>query len=120
MSPKQQPRQRMSTTYAIEFDVDDDVSREPRYAVTAVATRVGVRIQTLRRYEEYGLLEPMRSDEGYRLYSDADIARIERIRRLVNDLGVNLAGVAAILHLRNQLILSQRELHRLREQSGRD
>ena len=94
---------------------DESASREPRYVITAVAARVGVRVQTLRRYEEYGLLEPMRSASGSRLYSDADIAEIERIRRLVDDLGLNLAGVAAVLHLRAQLIMAQRELQQLRD-----
>ncbi len=116
MMPHDQPLAAVS----IEVDLDENLSREPRYAGTVVATRVGVRVQTLRRYESYGLLEPARSKTGYRLYSESDIARVRRIRRLTDDLGVNLAGVAAILHLRNQLILSQRELERYREQAGRD
>jgi MerR family transcriptional regulator/heat shock protein HspR len=91
----------------------ESVSEEPRYVITAVAARVGVRVQTLRRYEAYGLLEPKRAG-GSRLYSDADIAQIERIRRLIDDLGINLAGVAAVLHVRAQLIAAQQELRELR------
>ncbi|HET7094875.1 MAG TPA: MerR family transcriptional regulator [Thermomicrobiales bacterium] len=93
----------------------EDVSPEPRYVIAAVAARVGVRVQTLRRYEAYGLLEPRRAGSGNRLYSEADIEQVERIRRLINDLGINLAGVAAVLHLRAQLIAAQQELQRLRE-----
>jgi MerR family transcriptional regulator, heat shock protein HspR len=92
----------------------EGVSTEPRYVIAAVAARVGVRVQTLRRYEEYGLLFPTRSETGPRLYSEADIAQVERIRRLMTDLGINLAGVAAVLHLRAQLIAAQQELRRLR------
>jgi MerR family transcriptional regulator/heat shock protein HspR len=70
------------------------------------------------RYEEWGLLEPERSGRG-RLYSDADIERVKRIRRLVNDLGVNLAGAAAVMHLRRQVIALQREMQALRDQLDR-
>ena len=91
---------------------------EPRYAISVVAARCGVRKGTLRRYEEWGLLEPARSGRQ-RLYSEADIDHVLRIRRLVDDLGVNLAGAAAVLHLRRQVISLQRELDALREQLGR-
>jgi MerR family transcriptional regulator, heat shock protein HspR len=90
--------------------------QEPRYVIATVARRVGVRVQTLRRYEEYGLLEPRQSGSGNTLYSDSDIDQVLRIRRLIDDLGINLAGVAAVLHLRAQLIAAQEELRRLREQ----
>lgn len=90
--------------------IDDEPSREPRYAVTAVAVRVGLRVQTVRRYEAVGLVEPARDASGIVLYSEADIDRIVRARRLVDDLGVNLAGAVAVLHLRQQLLALQREL----------
>lgn len=88
---------------------------EPRYAITVVAARVGVHVQTLRRYEAFGVVEARAVDAGMRLYSDDDIDRARRVRRLVADLGVNLAGAAAILHLRDQLLDLQRELRGLRE-----
>jgi MerR family transcriptional regulator, heat shock protein HspR len=93
----------------------DGPRHEPRYAISVVAARCGVRKGTLRRYEEWGLLEPVRSGRQ-RLYSEADIEHVLRIRRLVDDLGVNLAGAAAVLHLRQQVISLQRELDALREQ----
>lgn len=99
---------------------DEEPSREPRYVVTAVAVRVGLRVQTVRRYEAVGLIEPAIDETGIALYSDADIDHIRRARRLVSDLGVNLAGAAAILHLRQQLLGLQRELRVMRErQPGR-
>ena len=99
--------------------VDDNGTRdEPRYAISVVAARCGVRKGTLRRYEEWGLLEPVRSGRR-RLYSETDIEHVQRIRRLVEDLGVNLAGAAAVMHLRQQVIALQRELEDLRQQFDR-
>ena len=61
--------------------------------------------------------EPIRSGRR-RLYSEADIEHVQRIRRLVDDLGINLAGAAAVMHLRQQVIALQRELDDLRQQFG--
>ena len=92
---------------------EDELSREPRYAVAAVAVRCGIQVQTLRHYERIGLIEPAAVDAGLRLYSEADVARLRRIQRLVSDLGVNLAGVEVILHMREQLLALRRELAEL-------
>ncbi|MBA2598319.1 MAG: MerR family transcriptional regulator [Chloroflexia bacterium] len=107
----------MSVTVS-DWIVKDGASDEPRFAISIAAARCGVRIGTLRRYEEWGLLEPVRSGQR-RLYSEADIEHVLRIRRLVDDLGVNLAGVAAVLHLRHQVIALQREMEMLRDQNIR-
>lgn len=93
---------------------EGDPRMEPRYARSAVATRVGLHVQTIRRYEEYGLVLPHRTNGGYPLYSDQDIDELQRIRRLTNDLGVNLPGVAAILHLRRQVVSLQQEVFIMR------
>lgn len=100
-----------------DWMIEEGPHDEPRYAISVVADRCGVRKGTLRRYEEWGLLEPARAGRQ-RLYSEADIDHVLRIRRLVDDLGVNLAGAAAVLHLRRQVISLQRELDALREQLG--
>jgi DNA-binding transcriptional MerR regulator len=92
---------------------------EPRYAINVVSARTGVHVTTIRRYEEAGVVESITVQSGTRLYSDADIDRIWRARRLIDDLGVNLAGAAAILHLREQLIALQREFQTLRDQTRR-
>ena len=97
-----------------DWRAEDAPSNEPRYAISVVASRCGVHRRTLHRYEEWGLLEPTRSGRG-RLYSEADIERILRVRRLVEDLGLNLAGAAAVLHMRRQVIALQRELDALRD-----
>lgn len=91
-------------------EVEEAGDDEPRYLITAVASRAGIHVQTVRRYEAYGLVAGRRSERGLALYSEADIARVRRIRRLTDDLGVNLAGAAAVLHLREQVIALKREL----------
>ena len=101
-----------------DWVVDNGAKDEPRYAISVVADRCGVRKGTLRRYEEWGLLEPVRAGRR-RLYSEADIEHVQRIRRLVDDLGINLAGAAAVMHLREQVIALQRELEDLRQQFDR-
>ncbi|MFM9107079.1 MAG: MerR family transcriptional regulator [Chloroflexota bacterium] len=102
----------------LEFEPEDEPDTEPRYAPAAVAARVGIHIHTIRRYEQYGLVEPHSAARGRTLYSDADVEDLRRIRRLTDDLGVNLAGVAAILHLRRQLVTLQREMAAIRRQRG--
>ena len=114
-------RQSKSGMYHVsvtDWRVENGAKDEPRYAISVVAARCGVRKGTLRRYEEWGLLEPARAGRQ-RLYSEADIEHVQRIRRLVDDLGVNLAGAAAVLHLRQQVIALQREMDALREQLDR-
>lgn len=83
------------------------------YTIRVAAAQVGLHEQSLRAYERLGLIRPQRSKGNIRLFSDADIEQIRFIKRLVDDLGVNLAGVEVIMHLRNQLIETQAELTRL-------
>src|SRR3954452_23057293 len=94
---------------------EDNARDEPRYAISVVAARCGVQTGTLKRYEEWGLVEPSRTGRR-RLYSEADIERVQRVRRLMDDLGINLAGAAAVMHLRQQVISLQREMRALRDQ----
>lgn len=77
--------------------------REARYTISVAAEMVEVHQQTLRHYERLGLVEPERGKGEIRYFSDEDIDRILQIRRLVNDLGVNLAGVEVILNMRDQM-----------------
>ena len=77
---------------------------------------VGPRVDRIgrRRQQRRGLIAPQRSSGNIRQFSDADVEQIRFIKRLVDDLGVNLAGVEVILHMRDQLIQAQRELTALR------
>ncbi|NWG20499.1 MAG: helix-turn-helix transcriptional regulator [Chloroflexi bacterium] len=85
------------------------------YTIKSAAALCGMHEQSLRLYERRGLIRPQRSPGNIRRYSDLDIEQIRFIKRLVDDLGVNLAGVEVILHMRHQLVEAQRELDALRQ-----
>ena len=83
------------------------------YIISVAAQKAEVHEQTLRHYERLGLISPARkgdSPHSPRLYSDRDIERVVQIRRLMRDLGVNLAGVEAILHMRDRMEQMQEDL----------
>ncbi|MBI2957207.1 MAG: MerR family transcriptional regulator [Chloroflexi bacterium] len=84
--------------------------REPRYVISIAARMIGVHTHTLRYYERVGLVEPARSDTNLRLYSDEDIERLRRIRSLMGEMGVNLAGVEVILNLLARMEEMQRQI----------
>ena len=80
------------------------------YAISIAAKMVGLHPQTLRHYENFGLVIPKRSQGNIRLYAPVDIDRLRQIRRLTDELGVNLAGVQIILDLRDRLECLQLEM----------
>jgi MerR family transcriptional regulator/heat shock protein HspR len=80
------------------------------YTIKIAAELCGMHEQSLRMYERRGLIAPERSPGNIRRFSDEDVEQIRFIKRLVDDLGVNLAGVEVILHMRQQLIEVQQEL----------
>ena len=75
----------------------------PVYVISVAAELVEMHPQTLRLYERKGLIRPKRSAGKTRLYSERDIERLREIRRLTQELGVNLAGVEEIMRLREEL-----------------
>ncbi len=75
----------------------------PVYVISVAAELVEMHPQTLRLYERKGLIKPRRSAGKTRLYSERDIERLREIRRLTQELGVNLAGVEEIMRLREEL-----------------
>jgi len=94
---------------------------EPRYVISIAARLVGVKTYTLRYYERIGIIEPSRSQGKVRLYSERDIAQLRRVKTLMDDLGVNLAGVEVILRmvqrmseLQHQMEEMEAELKRLK------
>lgn len=89
---------------------------EPCYVISVAARMVGMHAQSLRNYERIGLIRPSRSTGRVRLYSQADIERLRNIQRMINDLGVNLAGVEVILNMREAMARMQLEMERLREE----
>ncbi len=74
------------------------VNTEPVYMIGVVAELTQMHAQTIRLYERLGLVTPQRKNKN-RLYSDLDVERLRQIRRLTQDMGVNLAGVEVILDL---------------------
>ena len=85
----------------------------PRYMISVAAELVGMHPQTLRMYEQKGLLHPQRTAGNTRLYSDADVERLRLIQRLTTELGLNLAGVERVLHMEDELHRMQRRLERM-------
>jgi MerR family transcriptional regulator, heat shock protein HspR len=73
------------------------------YMISAVAEMYDIHPQTLRLYEREGLLKPSRTEGNTRLYTDEDLERLEFILNLARDLGVNIAGIAIILQMRERM-----------------
>ncbi len=92
---------------------------EPCYVISIAARLVGMHAQTLRQYERVGLVEPKRSRGNIRLYSQADVARLRHVQRLISDLGVNLAGVEVILRMNQRMQEMEAELDALRAELHR-
>ena len=74
--------------------------------------------QTLRMYEQRGLISPHRSPKGTRLYSQIDVDRLRRIQEMTTELGLNLAGVERVLALEEQLEATRRRLEQLEQESS--
>ncbi len=91
----------------------------PRYMISVAAELVGTHPQTLRIYEQKGLVHPQRTAGNTRLYSDADVERVRLIQQLTSELGLNLAGVARVLHMEDELHRLQRRLERMENEMRR-
>jgi MerR family transcriptional regulator, heat shock protein HspR len=89
------------------------IDDRPRYMISVAAELVGMHPQTLRQYEEKGLVRPQRTAGNTRLYSEADLERLRLVQRLTTELGLNLAGVEAVLGLEEQLQRMQSRMERL-------
>ena len=87
----------------------DREHRRGVFAISVAAEMVRMEVQNLRVYERRGLLEPDRTDGGTRLYSQADIEVLHRIRELLAE-GLNLAGIARVLELEGEVRRLRRRL----------
>ena len=92
---------------------------EPCYVISIAAKMVGLHAQTLRYYERVGVIEPSRSRGNRRLYSADDIERLKRIKTLMNDLGVNLAGVEVIIRMSKRMIEMEHQIQEMEERIKR-
>ena len=87
------------------------------YIISVAAELTGVHPQTLRVYERKGLLAPARTGGMSRRYSESDLDQIRRVQELTNE-GLNLAGVARVLELENQIAQLRRRIDELAAQQG--
>jgi MerR family transcriptional regulator, heat shock protein HspR len=85
----------------------------PRYMISVAAELVGMHPQTLRMYENRGLVRPARTPGGTRLYSELDVDRLRLIQRLTTELGLNLAGVEHVIRLEDELKRLRSRMDRL-------
>jgi MerR family transcriptional regulator, heat shock protein HspR len=85
----------------------------PVYMISIAAELAGMHPQTLRIYEQRGLIEPDRSPKGTRRYSQADVERLRRIQQLTSELGMNLAGVERVFELEGELEQMRRRMDRM-------
>ena len=88
----------------------------PLYMISVAADLVGMHPQTLRIYENKGLVRPQRTAGGTRLYSESDLDRLRIIQRLTTEVGLNLAGVELVLRLEDELRKAHTQIERLQTQ----
>jgi MerR family transcriptional regulator, heat shock protein HspR len=88
----------------------------PRYMISVAADLVGMHPQTLRIYEQKGLVRPKRTAGNTRLYSESDLERLRVVQKLTTDLGLNLAGVDLVLRLEDELRKAHARIERLQRQ----
>ncbi len=86
---------------------------EPRYVISIAASILGVKTHTLRYYERIGVVHPSRSRGNIRLYSERDIAQLRRVKTLMDDMGVNMAGVEVILRITEHILELQNRIREL-------
>lgn len=86
----------MTTQATIDTDPYPGLAAEPRHRIGDVARRTGVSASALRLWERQGLISPTRTASGYRLYSDADVSRLQRVRRMRGE-HLNAPGILRML-----------------------
>jgi len=104
---------RIRTTTRIELSDDRGV-----FMISVAAELAEMHPQTLRMYEQRGLIEPKRSPKGTRLYSQADVERLRRIQQMTAEMGMNLAGVERVFELEQQLASMNAKVRRLEKRAG--
>ncbi len=111
MTDGHEPRRTRTTT---RITISDD---RGVFMISVAAELAEMHPQTLRMYEQRGLIEPQRSAKGTRLYSQSDVEKLRRIQEMTGELGLNLAGVERVLELEEQLERATRRLQALEQRS---
>ena len=88
------------------------------FMISVAAELADMHPQTLRMYEQRGLIEPQRSPKGTRLYSQDDVDRLRRIQEMTTELGMNLAGVERVFELEDKLGKLQRKVDALESRAA--
>lgn len=101
--PQPEPQRQQIRTTRIEVSTSRGV-----FMISVAAELADMHPQTLRMYEQRGLITPQRSPRGTRLYSQDDVERLRRIQEMTASLGLNLAGVERVLELEERLALLER------------
>jgi MerR family transcriptional regulator/heat shock protein HspR len=96
-----------------------NLRKRPVYMIGIASELIGVHPQTLRMYEQKGLLRPRKSIKNTRLYSQDDVDLGRHIQRLTQELGMNLAGVRKVIDLERQVARQEAEIKALREELDR-
>lgn len=89
------------------------------FMISVAAELAGMHPQTLRIYEARGLITPKRSPKNTRLYSQADVERLQRIQELTSELGMNLAGVERVLEMEREMERMRSRMRTLERQAER-
>jgi MerR family transcriptional regulator, heat shock protein HspR len=113
MATPRRTRTTTTTTTRVEVASDRGV-----FMISVAAELADMHPQTLRMYEQRGLIEPKRSPKGTRLFSHADVERLRRIQQMTADGGLNLAGVETVLSLERELEQARAEVARMRERAA--
>ena len=92
---------------------------EPIYVISVAARMLGVHQQTLRYYERAGLVVPSRSQGNRRYYSERDLERLRRIKTMMDDMGMNLAGAEVALRLTERISELEAQLQHLASELNR-
>ena len=96
-----------------------NLRKRPVFMIGIASELIGVHPQTLRMYEQKGLLRPRKSIKNTRLYSQEDVERGRYIQKLTQEMGMNLAGVKRILDLERRIVKLEAENRSLREELER-
>ncbi|MFC1978470.1 heat shock protein transcriptional repressor HspR [Chloroflexota bacterium] len=97
----------------------DKENGAPCYVISIAARMLGVKTHTLRYYERIGLVEPSRTRGNVRLFSASDIERLRKAQSLMDDLGVNLAGIDVILRMTDRMAEMEEQMTRLEKEVKR-
>ncbi len=90
------------------------------FSISAVAEMFSIHPQTIRLYEQEGLISPKRTDGNTRLFSEEDVNKLEEIVYLTHHLGINLAGVEMVLKLKKQISKMQKEMNLAFENANKE